>query len=87
MALIPCAVFALRIKVRTLFGIKVSLYVEINYTFFMYLENYYCIQWYLNYFTCTLPTTFFPPIWNWWLKPLGHKNTLRKKKVTFKHLS
>lgn len=34
MALIPCAVFALRIKVRTLFGIKVSLYVEINYTFF-----------------------------------------------------
>lgn len=37
MALIPCAVFALRIKVRTLFGIKVSLYAEINYTSFLFI--------------------------------------------------
>lgn len=40
MALIPCAVFALRIKVRTLFGIKVSLYVEINYTFFYVFRKF-----------------------------------------------
>lgn len=41
MALIPCAVFALRIKVRTLFGIKVSLYVQINYTF-IYTISKFC---------------------------------------------
>lgn len=63
MALIPCAVFALRIKVRTLFGIKVSLYVQINYT------SIYKILKFCKY----------SPLFEIAVEIFGHQNILKKK--------